>query len=184
VSESFELGAPDLFTAGAVGPPGQRVFFLQAREGGHLVTLKVEKEHVRALGEYLAGALAKLGRPGDAAPAAAPEAETVLVEPIVPAWTVRTIGVGYDETARRFVVVVQERIDDPEAAEAPEVEDAGRTEGEAATARFEITRAQAAGFVRRAEALMKAGRPPCPVCGQPKNPAGHICPRQNGHGRP
>jgi uncharacterized repeat protein (TIGR03847 family) len=181
VSQSFELGAPDLFTAGAVGPPGQRVFFLQAREGGRVVTLKVEKEHVRALGEYLAGALAKLGRPGDAASAAAPATETALVEPIVPAWTVRTIGVGYDETARRFVVVVQERVEDPDAPETPE---ADRTEDEAATARFEITRAQAAGFVRRAEALMRAGRPPCPVCGQPKNPAGHICPRQNGHGRP
>jgi uncharacterized repeat protein (TIGR03847 family) len=112
------------------------------------------------------------------APAGGPDAETALVEPIVPAWAVRSIGVGYDEAARRFVVVAQERVEDSEA------EEADRPEREAATARFEITRPQAARFVRRAEALMKAGRPPCPVCGQPKNPAGHICPRQNGHGRP
>jgi uncharacterized repeat protein (TIGR03847 family) len=175
VSPSFELGAPELFTAGAVGPPGRRVFFLQARESGRLVTLKVEKEHVRALGEYLAGALAKLGGPGGPAGAAAPEAAAALVEPIVPAWAVRSIGVGYDEAARRFVVVAQELVEEDEADQTPR---------EAATARFAITRAQAARFAARAEELMRAGRPPCPICGQPKNPAGHICPRQNGHGRP
>ena len=30
---SFDLPAPDVFTAGTVGPPGQRVFYLQARDG-------------------------------------------------------------------------------------------------------------------------------------------------------
>jgi uncharacterized repeat protein (TIGR03847 family) len=174
MSRSFELKTPDLFTAGAVGSPGQRVFFLQAREGGLLVTLKVEKEHVRALGEYLAGALARPGAPGDAPPAPAADAEVALVEPIIPAWAVRSIGVGYDEAARRFVVVAEELVEEEE----------DQAEREAASARFEITHAQAAFFAARAQALMKAGRPPCPVCGQPKNPRGHICPRQNGHGRP
>jgi uncharacterized repeat protein (TIGR03847 family) len=178
MSASFELGAPDLFTAGTMGAPGQRVFFLQAREGGRLVTLKVEKEHVRALGEYLASALARLGGPAEGAATAAPETAGALVEPITPAWAVRSIGVGYDETARRFVLVAQELVEDDEAEQA---EGAGP---EAATARFSITRAQAARFAARAEELMRAGRPPCPVCGQPKSPTGHICPRQNGHGRP
>ena len=57
---SFELDAPDHFTAGAIGPPGQRVFYLQSREGGRVITLKVEKEHVRALAEYLGGLLARV----------------------------------------------------------------------------------------------------------------------------
>lgn len=174
MSRSFELKAPDLFAAGAVGSPGQRVFFLQAREGGLLVTLKVEKEHVRALGEYLAGTLVKLGAPGDAPPAPASDAEVALVEPIIPAWAVRSIGVGYDEAARRFVVVAEELVEEEE----------DQAEREAASARVEITHAQAALFAARAQPLMKAGRPPCAVCGQPKNPRGHICPRQNGHGRP
>lgn len=64
---SFEIDAPDHFTAGAVGPPGQRVFYLQSREAGRVLTLKVEKEHVRALAEYLAGLLARLKRPPDPA---------------------------------------------------------------------------------------------------------------------
>ncbi|MGH7355951.1 MAG: DUF3090 family protein, partial [Candidatus Rokuibacteriota bacterium] len=61
MSESFELDAPDHFTAGAVGNPGERVFYLQGRQGRRLVTLKCEKGHVSALAEYLAGLLVKLG---------------------------------------------------------------------------------------------------------------------------
>ena len=53
MSASYDLERPDHFTAGAVGAPGQRVFYLQAREGRTLVTLKSEKEQVRALGDYL-----------------------------------------------------------------------------------------------------------------------------------
>jgi uncharacterized repeat protein (TIGR03847 family) len=60
MSSSFELGEPDAFTTGAVGPPGERVFFLQAREGEVCVSLKCEKEQVRALAEYLAGLLEDL----------------------------------------------------------------------------------------------------------------------------
>jgi uncharacterized repeat protein (TIGR03847 family) len=175
VSRSFDLKDPDLFTAGAVGPPGQRAFFLQAREGGLVVTLKVEKEHVRALGEYLAGALAKHPAPGEALPAnPADPADAALVEPVVPAWAVRSIGVGYDDGTRRFVVVAEELVEEKE----------DQPEREAASARVEISRAQATRFAARAEALMKGGRPSCPICGQPKNPGGHVCPRQNGHGRP
>ncbi|HVQ24855.1 MAG TPA: DUF3090 family protein, partial [Planctomycetota bacterium] len=48
-------------------------------------------------------------------------------------------------------------------------------------ARFAITRAQAAAFVERARTLQRAGRPTCPMCGEPKDPAGHVCPRSNGH---
>jgi uncharacterized repeat protein (TIGR03847 family) len=59
VSESFDLQAPDRFTTGAVGPSGQRVFYVQAREAGVVVTLKAEKQHVGGLAEYLEGLLGK-----------------------------------------------------------------------------------------------------------------------------
>jgi uncharacterized repeat protein (TIGR03847 family) len=171
VSESFVLRAPDLFTAGAVGPPGQRVFYLQAREGATLVTLKLEKEHVGALGEYFGSVLAKLA--GTAEPASGPMPEFALVEPLVPAWSVRSIGVGYDQEEDRFVVVAEE-LREEEEENAP---------GDPASARFEVSRAQAATFAARARALIQAGRPGCPVCGRPKDPGGHVCPRANGHGR-
>jgi uncharacterized repeat protein (TIGR03847 family) len=193
-SESFEFRAPDLFTAGAVGPPGQRVFYLQAREDGVLATLKVEKEQVNALAEYLAGLLERVSRP-----AAAVAGDLSLVEPLVPAWAVRSLGVGYDRENDRVVVVAQERAEEEEedddedqesapgatdiAAEPDEVEQESDPEGEGASARFHLSPAQAAAFVERARALVRAGRPPCGICGRPINPGGHICPRSNGHGR-
>jgi uncharacterized repeat protein (TIGR03847 family) len=42
---------------------------------------------------------------------------------------------------------------------------------------------QARSFVRRARALVSAGRPPCPFCGGPLDPTGHVCPRSNGYKR-
>ena len=69
MSASFDFEAPDHFTTGTVGPSGQRVFDLQAREARQIVTLKVEKEQVRALAEYLAGLLARLKGAATTAPA-------------------------------------------------------------------------------------------------------------------
>lgn len=160
--ESFELTQPEHFTCGAVGEPGQRVFFIQARQGRRLVTLKSEKEQVRALGEYLAELLEKL--PGGAA-GTPPDA--ALVEPVEPAWPIGSIALGFDDATRRIEIVATAVAED-EDEEPP-------------TAKFSVTREQAAGFAARAEALMKGGRAICPMCSQPKDPGGHVCPRSNGH---
>jgi len=169
---SFEVDSPDHFTAGAVGPPGQRVFFVQSRDGARLITLKVEKEHVRALAEYVSGLLARV----KAAPGAARGAAE-LIEPLDVAWDVGSLAVGYDESQDRVVVEASELIEADEA----EVESAPAPEPEPAMARFRITRAQAAAFVERANELIKGGRPTCPVCSRPMDPEGHVCPRANGH---
>ena len=162
-SPSFDFEAPDHFTAGAVGPPGQRTFYLQAREERRLVTLKVEKEQVRALAEYLAGLLGRL------TPGAAPVPDDLaLLEPVEAVWNVGSIGVGYDEARDRIVVEAGELVEED-------------SEEEPATARFRITRAQGAGYVERAQELMRGSRPTCPLCLQPIDPEGHVCPRKNGH---
>jgi len=172
---SFELDAPDHFTAGAIGPPGQRVFYLQSREGGRVITLKVEKEHVRALAEYLGGLLARVK--GAPAPA---RGGAELLEPVQPAWDVGSIAVGYDEPRDRVVVEASELLE--EAEEEARGEEAREESGpQPAIARFRITRAQAAAFVDRANELMKGGRPSCPICSRPMDPEGHVCPRSNGH---
>ena len=166
---SFEVDSPDHFTAGAVGPPGQRVFYLQSRDGTRLITLKVEKEHVRALAEYVGGLLARVaGAPGAARGGAA------LIEPLDVAWDVGSLAVGYDESQDRVVVEASELIE-------PEEEGEPAREPQPAMARFRITRAQAAAFVERANELTKGGRPTCPVCSRPMDPEGHVCPRANGH---
>ena len=182
MSESFDLESPDHFTAGAIGPPGQRVFYLQGRESDMIVTLKAEKEQVSALADYLAGLLEKLAN----APTAVPGADALL-EPVEPAWTVGSLGVGYEQDKNRIVIVAQELIESEEDAEDDDEETTAETtedaeeEHEGAAARFHITPAQAATFVARARALVSAGRPICPMCSQPKDPAGHVCPRSNGH---
>jgi uncharacterized repeat protein (TIGR03847 family) len=197
MSESFDFATPDLFTAGTIGPPGQRVFFLQAREGNTLVTLKCEKEQVRVLGEYLGRLLERLTTPPDAS-----VGDLALVEPVMPAWAVGSIGVGYDEGADRVVLVIEEiregdateteesgteaadaeseAQDEPEQ-EGPEQEGKDATEGERASGRVSLSRPQVAAFVARARALVEAGRPTCRFCGRPMNPGGHRCARTNGH---
>jgi len=162
MSGSFELRAPEHFTCGTVGAPGERVFYIQARQGRRLVTLKSEKEQVRALGEYLAELLDKLpAGTGVKLP------EAALLEPIEPAWPIASIGLGYEDATRRIVIVATAMVEE-EGDEAP-------------TAKFSVTREQAAAFVSRAQTLMKGGRAICALCSQPKNPDGHVCPRSNGH---
>jgi uncharacterized repeat protein (TIGR03847 family) len=204
MSSSFDFASPDLFTAGTIGPPGQREFYLQAREGDALVTLKCEKEQVRVLGEYLGRLLERLS---SSTPAPATTGDLALVEPVSPAWVVGSIGVAYDEAADRVVLVIEEvgAPDDEEESEQepgeesgaeeeettvevevgvePEPEAAGDgAEGDRSSGRVRLTRAQVTAFVERARALVEAGRPTCRFCGRPMNPGGHRCARTNGHG--
>lgn len=164
MSLSFEFTDPDLFTAGAVGPPGQRVFYLQARESGQVASLKLEKQQVAALADYLEEQLAD-------APTVEPHRspDLALVEPAVPEWIVGPLGIAYDDDVDRFILVAEELLDAPES-------DAGT---EPATARFRLSREQVAAFVEHARRIVESGRPPCILCGQPVDPAGHACPRNN-----
>lgn len=160
----FDLQQPERFTAGALGEPGDRTFFLQATEGSAVVSLRLEKQQVAALGQYLAGVLSDLpGVPPDELPS-----DLDLVEPVVAEWVVGTLSVAYDDGEDRIVLQAEELVDE-EAGEVP-----GR-------ARFHLTRAQVVAYCAHAEELVAAGRPPCPVCGQPMDPDGHVCPRSNGH---
>lgn len=163
MSASFDFGRPDHFTAGAVGPPGERVFYLQARQARRVATLKSEKEQVRLLARYLTALLGERPVAAEHVPD-----DLALIEPLDPAWSVARLAVGYDSENDRVVVEAQELLEEEEG-------------GEPATARFRITRAQAAGFVERTRALMEAGRPICPLCQGPMDASGHICPRSNGH---
>ena len=100
MSQSYDYEKPDFFTTGAVGEPGQRTFYIQARERGQLLTFKCEKEQVRALGDYLGGIVTKLGAPKGGLPR-----ELDLIEPLEPVtWIVANIGVGYDEDRDRIIV--------------------------------------------------------------------------------
>ena len=141
----------DAFTAGTVGPLGRRVFFLQARRGNEVVTLKLEKQQVAGLAEFLDGLLDDLPEapevpdgPGDA---------PGLFEPEEPAWVIGNLGVAYQQSSDRLVLTVQELLRDEDAVPAE--------------ARFPLRRGQVLAFIVQARKLVAAGRLPCPWCGAP-----------------
>ena len=115
------------------------------------------------LASYLARIVREVGRPGSL-----PQ-DVVFRSDEEPAWVVGTIGVSYDESNARIVVVAEELVDEDE---------------ESSVARFTVTLEQAAAFAIVATGLVEAGRPPCPLCGLPLDPSGHDCPRTNGHRPP
>jgi uncharacterized repeat protein (TIGR03847 family) len=164
MTDEYDLTSPDRFTVDAIGPVGQRVFLMQCRQGGTVLTVKVEKSQVAVLASYLARIVRELGQPGHVTE------ELGVIGDIEPDWAVGTIGVSYDEDSDRLMVVAEELV--------AEDEDGG------AVARIAVTREQAAAFAIRATQLVESGRPPCPLCGLPLDPSGHDCPRTNGHRPP
>jgi uncharacterized repeat protein (TIGR03847 family) len=163
VSEAYDLSSPDRITVGTVGPVGDRLFLLQCRQGPVLLTLKIEKQQVAGVAEYLAQIVRDRPRPGHL-----PD-ELPLEEPAEPAWVVGTVGVSYDEADDRVIMVIEELVAEDETG---------------AIARLSISREQAAAFAIQATRLVESGRPPCPLCGSPLDPSGHECPRTNGHRPP
>lgn len=163
---SFEMPRPERFTAGTVGEPGSRTFFIQALANGELVTLKCEKQQVGALAEHLAGLLTDLPTPSENEVVAA---DIDFIEPPDADWAVGRMGVAWDDGNDSMVLLCEQILDEGAA-------EAGL---EPASARFRLSRAQVAAFVQLARDLMAAGRPPCYLCGLPMEPTGHPCPRLN-----
>ncbi len=156
MSDDFDLRNPDTFVAGTVGPPGQRIFFLQATEAGHVVSLKLEKGQVWALANLLNELLEGEGYKGPAA------AFGELVEPVTAAWTVGRLATGMD-TEGRVIVVIADEIDDDDddpdadsgAAGEMSPEDDERTGGRA---RIHLDYATTLGFAQQALLLVEEGR--------------------------
>ena len=171
MSTSFELDDVDHLTTGTIGPPGQRVFYLQAAQGDQLVSLRLEKTLVAALVRYLGALLA------DLPPAGPLPTDLGLREPVVAEWVVGGLGASYDEQADRVVLLAEELVGDEQVGE----QLLGEAEHEGAVARFGATREQIAAFAMHGAGVVEAGRPPCPLCGQPLDAEGHVCARLNGH---
>lgn len=169
MSASFELPSADRFTVGAIGPPGQRAFYLQARLGDQLVTLKIEKQQVGALAQLLTELLEDLPTVG------APPADLDLEEPALAEWAVGSIQLAYDATSDRVVLLIEE---------VETIDENGDPLPAGGMARLTVTREQAAAVAQHGAELVSSGRPRCTLCGFPIDPSGHSCPRTNGHGPP
>lgn len=187
MSVYFEFAEVLDFTVGAVGEPGQRTFYLQASDDERVVAVKCEKQQVAAIAQYLRRIL------GDLQPAPGPTSVTAstISEPLVAAFTLGSIGLGFDPDSDQFVVQLDELVPGDLDDDAQDEDDeepgtplaGGATSGEAEVdrgrVRVRITAAQALAFCQRAEQVVAAGRPGCIFCGLPIDPDGHHCPRMN-----
>lgn len=181
--QEFRFDAPERFVAGTVGEPGERAFFLQVKEGNRLASVLLEKEQVAALAENLDQLLDEVVRRSGgtaAVPALPPDdlADTEPLEsPIDSEFRVGTMTLAWDGEDR-LVVIEAFAADEPAT---PDTDDELPPDRAVLVVRLSGPSARA--FVQRAQAVVSAGRPPCPLCSLPLDPEGHICPRQNGYRR-
>jgi uncharacterized repeat protein (TIGR03847 family) len=176
----FLFDRPSRFVAGTVGAPGERTFFLQASDGRRVVSVALEKQQVAVLADRLDQLLDEVvNRTGTALPASDPDSGA-LEQPIDEEFRVSAMGLAWDGESGLIVIEAQAPAEEEDAAEQTLLED---VEDGPDALRVRIEPAHARAFVQRARSLVAAGRPPCPLCGQPLDPSGHICPRHNGYHR-
>lgn len=185
--------SPDRFVAGTVGQPGERTFFLQAREGNRITSVVVEKQQVSVLAEHLERVLDEILRRSSGQvevppPVSRAADNSPLDAPITEEFRVGTMTIAWDPSDNRVVIELFSNVDQPEE---PEEEDPAETPVAAQdeidadeVIVVKISPAYARDFIARAQALVAAGRPACPFCLQPIDADGHICPRANGYRRP
>ena len=181
---------PERFVAGTVGEPGERIFYLQASDGARMVSIALEKQQVAVLAERLDELLDEIRRRQGAdstIPATAPaELEDVgpLGAPIEEEFRVGALALAYEEDSGTVLIEAQSVVLDESGQPLadPEVSDSAEFTGDLLRVRLNPGPARA--FAKRALRVVAAGRPPCPLCGNPLDPQGHICPRQNGHRGP
>jgi len=196
----IELETVDSLGAGAVGDPGEREFFLQARTESAQLTVLVEKEQVALLATEAVAFLDRIAEDYPEQPVEPREPavrQAGLREPTVPLFRARLIGLGFDPERHMVLIELRERSSEdeeegealaPQAEEAtpdlpdlPDVTVADPTdeEEEGYVARIYATRGQVRAMAAKGAEAVAAGRPLCPLCDMPMDPAGHRCPRWN-----
>jgi uncharacterized repeat protein (TIGR03847 family) len=186
---------PERFVAGTIGEPGDRTFFLQARGGGRVVSVALEKVQVSLLAEKLEELLTEAARRFGVdlpdAPVLAVHDNEPLDTPVDEEFRVGTLGLAFDVDTTTVVI---EAIEAGEADTEVELgaddeddiavdDDDDEPDDDLDRLRVRLTPEATRAFIDRARRVVAAGRPPCPLCGQPLDPAGHLCPRHNGYHR-
>ena len=178
----YTYDPPERFVAGTVSQPGERTFYLQATVGTRVTSVALEKGQVSQLAERLDELLDEVLRRTGAAEDIPESAPPVLRDdgpldlPLTEDFRVGAIALAWDHDGERVIIEAQEESEEPLEPLADDVPEDGP-----AILRVRITAEAARAFSRRAIQVVGQGRPPCPLCGLPLEPAGHVCPRQNGH---
>ncbi len=179
---AFVFDPPDRFVAGAIGAPGNRAFYLQAREGARVVSVALEKAQVAVLAERLGRLLVELEGRGIAELGVSQPRDdgAPLDEPLNEAFRAGTLTLGWDGEHETVLIEARAQIEDDDPASFEPIEDLDDDPDGPDLFRVRISATSARTFVERALRTVRAGRPPCPLCGSPLDPQGHLCPRRNG----
>ncbi len=177
MGDVIELDGVDALSAGAVGAPGARAFYIQAGKDGARLTVLVEKEQIALLAAEAVAFLDRLAEdfPEDGGDVSAVREEATIAEPAVPLFRARMIGLGFEPDRRLVLLELRESSDDDDDESAGDDDD----DEEGFVARIYATRSQIRAMAASGAAAVAAGRPTCPLCEQPIDPAGHQCPRWN-----
>jgi uncharacterized repeat protein (TIGR03847 family) len=180
-SRRFIFDAPDRFVAEALGEPGRRTFYLQAAQGRRIVTVVLEKVQVAVLAERLTELMAEMEHRGIVVPPDPANISTAgLDEPVIEAFRVGAMSLSWDSD-RNSILFEAREVTTEDGSDDDDDDDEDHAHDDLDVLLVRLTTGAARGFVARATAVLSAGRLPCPLCGQPLNPEGHICPRKNGY---
>jgi len=168
-----ELRPVGHITTDAIGPAGKRVFYIQAWKDDRTVTLICEKTQIQSLAvgveQFLADVNTKFADLPDAS-ADYDEDQMHVHPPVEPLFRVGQLGLGYDPDADLVALELRELAEGEEKAKE-----------ELDIVRLWCTRSQLRALANWGLEIAARGRPLCPQCGQPMDPAGHFCARKNGH---
>jgi uncharacterized repeat protein (TIGR03847 family) len=178
----YEFNPVERFVAGTVGAPGDRTFFIQARTGSRVVSVVVDKSQVIALGERTKIMLREIKKSDPTVFVKAVDVDDApLEQPIFEEFRAGVIAMAWDAENSLIVYELREMTSSDDGDE----EQAVFSENDLSTdlLRVHVSPTQAASFSKRCLSLASAGRMPCPFCGIPIDPSGHLCPRSNGYRR-
>lgn len=178
----YSFHSPDRFLAGTIGQPGEREFYVQVADGARILSVACEKQQVSILADRLSSLIHEVGRRFGAtpdSPATTIDLSTRLITPVDSEFRVGTMGLAWDGSGSQIIIELL-ALTDEEVTEDIVLED---REDAPDALRVFLTLDEARDFAEHALAVVAAGRPPCPLCGNPLDAEGHICPRLNGYRR-
>jgi uncharacterized repeat protein (TIGR03847 family) len=170
------------FIVGTIGEPGSRSFWIQVRSGNVLVSVACEKSQVSVLGERFQEMLKEIRNAHPLIPRPSiVEDRQPLETPIIGEFRIGAIAIFFDEFTEKVQVDLREVNVDVNDEDIFEIDSPSLDNIQ--VVRVYLSLEQVRSFAVRAESLVKAGRAPCPFCGNPIDPLGHICARANGYRR-
>ncbi|GAA2722477.1 DUF3090 domain-containing protein [Cellulomonas aerilata] len=173
-----EFDWPDRVVVGTVGRPGSRTFYLQARTGARSTSVALEKEQSALLAERIDELLHELTVDESTRVSVPDDTPLELIDddpldqPVEEQFRAGLMRLGWDPSTAQVIIEAYpwvEAADDDGSGAEPDPEEPS----EVLLVRIPVGTARA--FVQRTRRVVRSGRPPCPICGQPVDEDGHVC---------